>query len=218
VPLIIGTNRDEATLFLLLPPDGGGFFREAMFKPEQHELFDNVSRGFLRRIAGESAESILSAYRQAYPRVSSVDLFVKIMSDGMMRVPSIIQAERKYAQRAAPVFMYLFTWETPLLNGRLKSCHALEIPFVFNNIATDSFAGSNPERVALSEKMSEAWLSFARDGVPSYHKLPTWPPYTPEERLTMIFDVECRVEKDPASEGRRSWSRTPIREIGELIP
>jgi para-nitrobenzyl esterase len=217
VPLIIGTNRDEATLFLLLASDGGGFFRDAMFKPEQHELFDTVSRGFLRGIVGDASESILSAYRQAYPQVSSVDLFATIMSDGMMRVPSIIQAERKYAQHAAPVFMYLFTWETPLLNGRLKSCHALEIPFVFNNLSAGSFAGTNPERFALSEKMSETWLSFARDGVPSYRKLPTWPPYTSKERATMIFGVECRVEKDPASEGRRAWSRTPIHGIGELI-
>jgi para-nitrobenzyl esterase len=114
--------------------------------------------------------------------------------------------------------MYLFTWESPLLNGRLKSCHALEIPFVFNNLSTGLFTGDNPERFSLSEKMSEAWMSFARDGVPSYSKLPTWSPYTIEERATMIFGMNCHMEKDPASVGRQAWSGTQIRGLGELVP
>lgn len=217
VPLIIGTNRDEATLFTLLPSWGGGSSSQETFRPEQQGSSDAISRMLLRGMAGDAAESILSAYRQGYPQLSTEDLFTATLSDGMMRVSSIIQAERKYAQRAAPVFMYLFTWESPLLNGRLKSCHALEIPFVFDNLATGFFTGTNPERFSLSENMSEAWLSFARDGVPNYHKLPTWPPYTTEKRATMIFGMDCQVEMDPASVGRRAWSGRPIRGLGEMI-
>jgi para-nitrobenzyl esterase len=216
VPLIIGTNKDEATLFLLLPTGGGGASGQATPGPVTPGSSDVVSRVFLRGFAGDAADSILSAYRREYPGLSSEDLFDIAISDGMMRVPSIIQAERKYAQRAAPVFMYLFTWESPLLNGRLKSCHALEIPFVFDNLTTGFFTGDNPERFSLSEKMSEAWMSFARDGVPSYHKLPAWSPYTTEERATMIFGLDCHLEMDPASVGRRAWSGTPIRGLGEL--
>ncbi len=120
-------------------------------------------------------------------------------------------AERKHAQGAAPVFMYLFTWETPVLNGRLKSCHALEIPFVFDNIARATrFTGDAPERFALAEKMSEAWLAFARTGVPAYRELPVWQAYDTETRATMIFDQACRVENDPDGELRRAWSDIPI--------
>jgi para-nitrobenzyl esterase len=218
VPLIIGTNKDEATLFLLLPMGGAGTPSQAAPRPDQLASSDVVGRAFLRGFAGDASESILSAYRQAYPSLASGDVLAAVISDGMMRVPSIIQAERKYAQRAAPVFMYLFTWESPLLNGRLKSCHALEIPFVFDNLTTGLFTGSNPERFSLSEKMSESWMSFARKGVPSYEKLPVWSPYTAEGRETMIFGAECHVEKDPASMGRQIWSRTRIRSLGELVP
>jgi para-nitrobenzyl esterase len=216
VPLIIGTNRDEATLFLALPSGNKGPPAQSGTKAEQDAALAAASQAFLRGMAGDASKSILSDYQKAYPRLSPEELFSMILSDGMMRAASIIQAERKYAQRAAPVFMYLFTWVTPLLNGRLRSCHALEIPFVFENLGTGIFTGTNPERFSLTEKMSESWLSFARGGAPSYHKLPAWPPYTTEERATMIFGAECHVEKDPLSAGRKAWSHIPIRSIEEI--
>ena len=33
------------------------------------------------------------------------------------------------------VFTYLFTWESPFLDGILGSAHALEVPFVFGTVA-----------------------------------------------------------------------------------
>lgn len=77
---------------------------------------------------------------------------------------------------------------------------------VFDNLAVSGeLTGDGPERVALAEKMSEAWLAFARTGVPDYRGLPAWPASTPEERATMIFDTTCRVENDPGGEQREAW-------------
>jgi len=201
IPLIIGTNKDEATLFLLADT-------------ELNTLDEVGLRVRVQSFVGDRVDALLAAYRRAYPQVSPGDLFASIAGDRMMRMNSITLAERKYAQGAAPVFMYLFTWETPALNGRLKSCHALEIPFVFDNIARGgNFTGDAPECAAIAENMSEAWLAFARDGVPGYHGLPTWPAYTPEERATIIFDTTCRVENDPGGEIRRVWSEIPISSV-----
>ena len=97
-----------------------------------------------------------------------------------MRIGSITLAERQAAQHGAPVFMYLFTWETPVLGGKLKSPHALEIPFVFDNVATDSLSGDTPTNFALAEKMSKAWLAFARSGDPNHGGIPKWPGYSIE--------------------------------------
>jgi para-nitrobenzyl esterase len=138
------------------------------------------------------------------------------MTDRLFRMHSIAIAERKYEQGTAPVFMYLFTWETPVLNGRLKSTHALEIPFMFDNLsAARNFTGESPELVPLAEKMSEAWLAFARDGKPGYRGLPSWPAYEPERRATMLFDTTCRVENDPGGEIRRAWQGIPNPAISE---
>jgi para-nitrobenzyl esterase len=134
----------------------------------------------------------------------------------MMRMHSITLAERKDQQGAAPVFMYLFTWETPVLNGRLKSCHALEIPFVFDTLAyARRFTGESPERFALAEQMSEAWLAFAHSGIPSFSGLPSWPAYNSEQRATMIFDQACQVVNDPGGELRQAWKRIPIPSLNE---
>ena len=203
VPLIIGTNKDEATLFLRADRD----------LPSLDEA------GLLartRRLAGANAGELIAAYKRAYPQASPGEIFTSISGDSMMRMHSITLAERKQAQGAAPAFMYLFTWETSALQGSLKSCHALEIPFVFDNIARGgNFTGNRPECQGLADNMSEAWLSFARDGVPTCRDLPGWPAYTPNERATMIFDVPCRVENDPYGEIRQVWSHVTIPPFGE---
>lgn len=193
IPLIIGTNKDEATAFLL-----GDTTLQVLDEAGLHTR--------VQVFAKDRTDVLIAAYHRAYPEMSPGDLFMAIASDQMMRINSITVAERKYAQGAAPVFMYLFSWETPALDGRLKSCHALEIPFVFDNIERGGeLTGGLPECKGLAEKMSEAWLAFARTGVPGYRGLPTWPAYTPEERATMIFDTECDVVNDPGGELRQVW-------------
>jgi para-nitrobenzyl esterase len=102
--------------------------------------------------------------------------------------------------------MYLFTRESPALNGMLKSCHVLEIPFVFNNLeAVTGLVGDISECSTLAGNMGGAWAAFARSGAPNYQGIPHWPAYTTEVRATMIFDTECRVENDPYAEERRAW-------------
>ncbi len=203
VPLIIGTNKDEATLFLLA--DSG-----------LATLDEAGLRVRIQALVGDAADRLIAVYHHVYPQFSTADLFAAMMSDHSMRMNSITLAERKDAQRAAPVYMYLFTYETPVHDGRLKSCHALEIPFVFDNVdRTDRFTGTSPERFPLAEKMSEAWIAFARTGVPSARELPPWPTYTPEQRHTMIFDTICRVEDDPGGALREAWSGIPIRSLSE---
>ncbi|HLI91742.1 MAG TPA: hypothetical protein VKV37_23850 [Ktedonobacteraceae bacterium] len=72
---------------------------------------------------------------------------------------------------------------------------------------------SGPERAALAENMSEAWLAFACDGRPGSRGLPFWPAYALSERATMIFDKACRVENDPGGEVRRAWDGIRIPSI-----
>lgn len=202
VPLIIGTNKDEATLFLLSDTDFATL--------DEAGLYIRV-----KALAGAATDSLIAAYRRVHPQASPADLFAAISSDRMMRLNSITQTERKYAQGAAPVYMYQFTWETPILNRRLKSCHALEIPFVFDTLASAvRFTGDSPERIELAEKMSSAWLAFAHNGIPAYEGLSEWPVYTPQQRATMIFDAECRVVDDPGSEERRAWEGIPSSGMG----
>lgn len=192
VPLMIGTNKDEMNLFFAFAPWLDGLDEAAMH--QRVEMF-----------VGDQADLIIEPYRRARPKDSMRDLVLAIATDHAMRMPSLVTADRKVAQHGAPVFVYLFTWETPVLDGRLKSPHALEIPFVFDTVQTSGLTGDSPTRFALAEKMSRAWLAFARTGNPNHEGIPKWPPYSTETRPTMIFDDQCKVENDPYGAERRAW-------------
>jgi para-nitrobenzyl esterase len=192
IPLMIGTNKDEMTLFFGLAPWLDGLDEAAM-------------RQRVQMFVGEQADRIIEHYRHARPGDSRRDLVLAIATDHAMRIPSLVTADRKVAQRGAPVFVYMFTWETPVLDGKLKSPHALEIPFVFDTVQTSGLTGDSPTRFALAEKMSQTWLAFARTGNPNNECIPNWPPYSAERRPTMIFDNQCRVENDPYRAERLAW-------------
>ena len=193
VPLMIGTNKDEMTLFFAFAPWLDGLDEAAMRKRVQ-------------MFVGDQADRIIEPYRRARPNDSLRDLVLAIATDHAMRMPSLVTADRKVAQHAAPVFVYMFTWETPVLEGRLKSPHALEIPFVFDTVKTSAITGDSPTRFALADKMSRAWLAFARAGNPNHEGIPKWPQYSTDQRPTMMFDNQCRVENDPYRAERLAWT------------
>ncbi len=195
VPLMIGTNKDEMTLFLGHMP----WVAEATF-----ESLPSALEPYL----GHRASAIVDTYRKARPKLGPDEIAIAIVSDQGVRMPSLTMADRKTALQAAPAYVYLFAWETPVLGGRLRSCHTLEIPFVFGNLATAELTGDDPGRFDLGERMARSWIAFARTGDPSHAGLPTWPRYAPGDRQTMIFDKVCRVEADPYAAERLVWEET----------
>ena len=103
--------------------------------------------------------------------------------------------------------MYLFTWPTPVFGGRLGSCHALEIPFVFDNLdkpGADVFVGQDPP-APLAKAMSATWAGFAREGEPGGGSLGPWPAYGPATRSTMVLEPEPHLEDDPMGAERALW-------------
>lgn len=70
-----------------------------------------------------------------------------------------------------------------------------ERAFAFNNaVAHASMTGGGAEAQALAEKMSGAWLNFARTGNPNAEGLPQWDAYTEEGGATMFFNNRCEVK------------------------
>jgi len=196
VPLMIGTNKDEAALFMAGDP--------RRRRLEEHELIER-----LKPMLGDRMDEILGVYRKTRPDATPWELFIGISSE-RTRLGSIQLAERKAAGGPAPVFMYLFTWESDYLGGLFQSCHALEIPFVFNQPDVAPLTGSKANKPQLAASMSDAWVAFARNGDPNHVGLPHWPTYSTASRSTMLFDVPCRVEDDPRREERLVWGGVAV--------
>jgi para-nitrobenzyl esterase len=201
VELLIGTNRDELTLFGLGQP----------------ELLAFDEAGLVRWAAnsapGVPTEELIEGYRVAR-RARSEDtevrsLTVALGSDGVFRWPSL-QLAAAQGTNGAPTYVYLFDWESPAFGGVLGSCHALELPFVFGVVqvpAVQLFTGAGPEVETLSGQMQRAWLAFARTGNPSHRGLDGWPTWEPRKRSTMIFGRRTGAVDGPRNVELSVWER-----------
>jgi para-nitrobenzyl esterase len=186
VPLMIGSNKDEMTLFQGHQPWAVG------------ATFDNLPEA-MQPYLGDRTSEVIAIYRKAQPKADAAGIGFNIIGDLGVRGLSLTIAERKMAQKAAEVFVYLFAWETPVLGGRLRSCHTLELPFVFDTLEGATLTGNDPARLPLGKTMARTWIAFARHGKPG------WPSYSTTERATMVFDLVSRVENDPYGTERKVW-------------
>lgn len=183
VPMLIGSTLNE-------------FANET-----QTAGIESITEGDLRARAeaayGDKAAAVLDAYRRAMPGARPPDVFSRL-SAAVQRHNAITQATRKAAQGAAPAFLYWFTWQTPMLDGRPRAFHCAELPFVFNNAERcAAMTGGSPEAVELAGRMSDAWIAFARTGEPNHAGLSKWPAFEPAAGPVMVFDRVCAVTPDP---------------------
>jgi para-nitrobenzyl esterase len=197
IPLIVGCNRDENATFVAADP-------------RRRRLSEDELRLRLKPVLGEKLDEIINVYKSNRPGATPWDLFIGITSERERR--TVIQlAERKAAGGPAPVFVYLFTYQSNFLGGLFKAGHGLEIPFVFDIVDDVGWTGDRIDRYGLSAAMSQAWASFARTGDPSHPGIPKWEPFSANYRATMIFDVPSKLVVDPFRRELDVWEGIPIR-------
>ncbi len=200
IPLLIGDMKDEMASFLARDD-----------KVWHRTLTEQEMRDRVAAVAGVHTDNVIETYRRLYSGMNPAERLIATLTDSNFRIRSLIVAERKAAQGAAPVYMYAFEWETPVLGGRMKAPHALDVPFTFDTIdltnATDRSAAAHK----LAATMSGTWAAFARSGKPEHPSIPPWPAYDRASRATMVLDAECRLEHDPRGETRSLWQEITAR-------
>lgn len=197
VPLIIGNDREEMAAFTL------------MSDPNANAMPSKDLPGRLRPYLGEDTDRIIAGYQHLHPDFTPWDLYTLITADMPTRINSIRIADARNAHVAAQTFMYRVDWQTPVFGGIMKAPHGLEVPLAFRNVQEDAgLNGGGADAFALSERVSEAWIAFARTGRPDTSTL-AWPAYTAAARATMLFDRQCHVEKDPGKAERLLLESVP---------
>ena len=194
VPLLIGTVETEVT-----------FFPGQMLEPMDDATFHGKVKQLLRTANDADVDRVIAAYRKGRPDRANTDLYLIMASDGGFRAGILLEAERKAEQTQSPVYAYYFTWRSPVRDGKLRTFHTLEIPFVFDNVdECQSMTGSGADRLPLADKMSKSWVAFARTGNPDHAGLPDrWVPYDNTRRATMIFNDKCELLNDPYGSEQR---------------
>ena len=69
----------------------------------------------------------------------------------------------------------------------------------------DGFTGTDEGTRELATNVMDAWVAFARTGVPNHDGLPEWPPYDLNRRATMMLGVNSKVEDAPFDDLRKAW-------------
>ena len=149
----------------------------------------------LTKAYGDKKNEIVAQFKQAYPRKKIQDvLFLSTNRSGVKNTLT-----RKLEKGKTPVYNYMFAYEYPV-NGGTTAFHCAEIAFVFHNLTEPHIrlaTGATPEGLALQDKVSQAWINFARTGNPSQPGL-EFKPFTPQDPQAMVFDAvsECRALND----------------------
>jgi para-nitrobenzyl esterase len=198
VPLLIGFTRDEMTTVLTADPGW----------PQTDDAKLAMVATMLTGSADRGTEAV-ALYRRAAPGDTPMHLLASLMTDQAFGQSARRLAERKAGQ-AAPVYLYRFDWKTPVREGSLRAPHGVEIPFVFDTVATaPELVGAGPSQDRMTEELRGRFAAFARTGTPNLKGRIAWPRYDAGRRATFIFDDPSRVIDDPDRDQRLFWEKQP---------
>jgi para-nitrobenzyl esterase len=196
VPLVVGSNLDEATLF------SAG---------QDPDAFDRGSRAIARQVVrGGDVDAYLTALAATYPDDTAFDRAERVWVDLFRR--TAVDAALAATAAGPGGWLYRFDLPTTVLDGRLGATHASEIAFTFNWVGGGKAKGltfhdpSDPVVQELAETWSNTVLAFARSGDPNGGGLPQWEPYGEPRRACLILDAEPRLEDDPDGAHRELWT------------
>jgi len=162
---MVGGTREESAFFLA---DDDAVWNGGL---SEAELRQRVAT-----IAGDKTDELLAAYRRAMPMASPADRLIAALTGSNFWIRSVLLAERCAALRRAPVYMYSLDWQSPAHDGRVKAHHAMDLPFVFDNVdVADTTAGA-PGARELAARISATWITFARNGIPGIRQSRHGPP------------------------------------------
>ena len=183
VPMIIGANLNE--------------YSPSLGNAALEEVGEDQARSMGTAISGQPA-SAWAAFRAADPKAKPVDILSRLVST-QFRAAAVVQAQTKAKQGTAPAFLYRFDYNPKtVLDGRVRAFHCAEMAYAFDNVDRCLNAtGGTAEARALSARMADAWIAFARTGDPNHKGLPHWPPVSATAIPNMLFDGVCTVREDP---------------------
>jgi para-nitrobenzyl esterase len=179
----------------------------------QQEIDDNLTKTL-----GDKKNDAVAEFKQQFPRKKVQDV---LYYAGATRNASKSLLARKLEKGKTPVYNYLYAWEYPI-NGGITAFHCSELAFCFHALSVPQIktaTGGGPVAMALQDKVSGAWVRFAKTGSPSQPDL-EWKPWTVDNPQAMVFDTvsESRALHDdklvsmlPAAPGRGGAGRGPGR-------
>ncbi|HXN11128.1 MAG TPA: carboxylesterase family protein, partial [Steroidobacteraceae bacterium] len=192
IPLMLGTTETEAVFFATTPVDP---IDDATLRSDVKNLL---------HASDADTDQLIQVFRKAYPGKDNTYLFQLLASQLSIQEGSTTLAERKADQGGAPVYMYYFRHHLSVREGKLHAPHTAEIPFALDSLASSEpiIGPVTPEKQALADQVSSAWVNFARTGNPNNPRIPAWPAFDTHNRAAMLIDDQWKAVNDPLHDTR----------------
>lgn len=196
VPLIIGTNKNEAALFRLM-------------KSPLMPITPRAITSMFNEIAAEQPDLQLPTDQQLGSTYRGKSRGLSIASDVGFRMPSVWFSEGH--GRVAPVYLYRFDYASPLMKLLLVgAAHATELPYVWGTLGAPRDVtlklGGTKTAKAVSKRIRTRWVNFATHAKPiGLADEPEWTPYQEADRACLIIDRTDRVVYDADAHIRPAW-------------
>lgn len=171
------------------------------FFPPTHRVFDGLDWSNLAQRAGPElkvdlrADWVLDQFRARYPSDSPEQIFHRMVTAGRSWRGQVEEADARARAGARKTWVYQLDFE--------QAKHTDDIGLSFG-----TFEDPTPARQAMSDRVMDAFVRFARTGNPG------WAPYSVPRRETMVFDTRSRVVSDPRRWEREMFARVPYIQPG----
>lgn len=191
VPLLLGSNADEASLMLLSAMDSD----PRAYETEIREAYGAEADAYLQLYPGEDPDQVL-------------DSRVRAVTDGSMISPTHDWGTSAATTGSEDVYTYFFTRVPPDPSiERFGAYHGAEVMYANGNLGADGDAAYDAVDRRLEAEMTGYWLSFVATGDPNGDERPSWPTLqaSPEQVLE-LGDTTAAVDR-PRPQAVDFWSR-----------
>ena len=201
--MMLGNTRDETRAFI---------------DPDSEKIRTLNWANVAERMAPElrvdiKPEWVVAQYRARFPDWSPERVFYAATTAGRSWRGQVIEADAR-ARAGTRTWVYQVDFQSPT-QPRRGAPHTMDIALSFGTLGAEgSYTGTGPEAHAVSRRMMDAFVAFARSGDPQGPGVPRWPVYTLPNRDTMIFDVHSRALADPRRWERELFARVPYIQPG----
>ncbi|WP_277211064.1 carboxylesterase/lipase family protein [Isoptericola croceus] len=194
VPILVGSNADEASLALALPPD----------------LDVDEYRASALRTYGDLAPDYLDLYPGDTPG-QALESSVQAQTDQVMTRAMFRWAHLHTQSGDADAYLYFFS-HTPPEPGleRYGAYHGAEVAYAFDNLGVDSDARYTGADHRLRDQMTGYWTAFVLTGTPRVPGLPRWPAVQEAPELVMELNGDgSGMSPRPRADAVDFWMRYP---------
>jgi para-nitrobenzyl esterase len=174
VPLIIGSNKDEATFF----------------KPRMQPIDIDYYKMIVKSYFGDKSSTILDVFHASSDEEAEKH-FLNLHTHNLFTIPAYDIA-RKLSALEGTVYIYRFN-RLAVKNKASGTgvSHGEEIPYVFGHTNTEGYTSEDHK---ISEAIMKYWIQFAKMGNPNKQELQVWPRFTLESNNYLAMDDEVIVK------------------------